>query len=172
MSLLDFLLAGREGRAWLQRHLISRFGLVLQVSLNIPGIPKRLDGDRDLVEMTGRLIRGNLESAGAVVPCVVTLDNGAGCALLMGLVGADGREVKMIAMKVEARSWGSVIDIDVIGPEGTLHGESLGRDPRRCLLCESAAKECAREKRHDINTLREAASRLVNEGIRDLSGSV
>jgi holo-ACP synthase CitX len=151
--------------------VISRFGLVLQVSLNIPGIPKILEGDRELVEMTGQLIRGDLESAGALIPYVAILDNGAGCAQLMGLIEVDAREAKMIAMNVEARRWGSVIDIDVIGPEGTLHGEELGRSPRRCMLCDSAAKECAREKRHDINTLRAVGSRLVAEGIRNLSGS-
>ncbi len=89
----------------------------------------------------------------------------------MGFTGGDAREAKVMAMDFEARSWGSIIDIDVIGPEGTIHGVEFGRGPRKCMLCDSGAKECARERKHGTDKLRAVASRLLVEGIRDLSVS-
>ncbi|MDR1510609.1 MAG: citrate lyase holo-[acyl-carrier protein] synthase [Synergistaceae bacterium] len=155
------LLAGREERAWTQKFMLGVGGVncVVQISLNIPGLPKNISGDAETVAATRRFFLAELASA---PPFRVILLNGAGAAEIFPLAG-DAAEAKKIAIMMEdGHEWGRVFDIDVITETGPLSRESFGERPRSCLLCEKPAKVCAREARHPSEDLRAEVIRLLH----------
>ncbi|MDR3253947.1 MAG: citrate lyase holo-[acyl-carrier protein] synthase [Synergistaceae bacterium] len=170
VDILPRLLAAREARAYLQRFFIGNVrwtGFVLQISLNIPGWPKRLDGDEAAIAAGEAAIR----SALPVRPFAnVFLRDAAGLAALMafrdlrgGGVEPDVKNVKKISAEIERReTWGRALDIDVVTGRGPLSRSSVGLEPRRCLLCSEDAKICARMGRHRMDDLREMAGRLIS----------
>jgi holo-ACP synthase CitX len=163
MDFLARVLEGREGRARSQARFFEEGLTVVQVSLNVPGFPKRLDGDLFCIEQAGLKIREKVLSEGGRVALEVGLLNGAGYALLLG-VRLEGSAVCLkkacIALE-EDLPWGRALDLDVLTPWGGIDRRSLGEPPRKCLLCGDEAKTCSRESRHDRVRIREAMRELL-----------
>lgn len=153
---LAAVMSGREERAAVQSRMLSGGdGLfVCQISLNVPGFPKRLDGDAFLLEK----IAGDLMKKICCPPLdKVKLENGAGLALLMLFDGGrdKARGAKLAGISIEENGTGGrVADIDVITGDGPLTRADFGREPRRCVICGGLSKECARERRHTYEELR------------------
>ncbi|MDR1019507.1 MAG: citrate lyase holo-[acyl-carrier protein] synthase [Synergistaceae bacterium] len=164
---LRALLAAREERAWLQKYLLGAFsGLgshcVAQISLNIPGWPKRLSGDERALRAGGSLfLRETADSARPKAGFFLL--NAAGAAIIWVLADAgDTVLVKERAVRIEeGPEWGRVLDIDVITPVGPLSRPAAGIAARRCFLCGREAKVCARTQAHPVRELRGEARRLI-----------
>ncbi|MDR3164669.1 MAG: citrate lyase holo-[acyl-carrier protein] synthase, partial [Synergistaceae bacterium] len=93
------LLGSREERAYVQRLLMSCFetNFVVQISLNMPGLPKNVPGDCEAVFFASRFLLDRLD----VFPSAsVQLRNHAGFACLMPFRG-DARHAKETAISVE-----------------------------------------------------------------------
>lgn len=161
---LEAVMSGREERAAGQSSMLSsgpnRF--VCQISLNVPGFPKRLDGDEAFIEKLASdlVIKICRQPIGKV-----KLENGAGLALLMlfdgGCEAARGAKLAGIAIE-ENGERGRIADIDVITENGPLSRSDLGLGPRQCLLCGKASKECARERCHTYEELRTKTQSLLD----------
>ena len=174
MDSLACVLEGREGRARAQARLLAEGLTVVQVSLNVPGFPKRLDGDLFCIEQAGLRIQEKVRSAGGQVILEIGLLNGAGYALLIGirLAGsAVGLKKACIALE-EGLPWGRALDLDVRTPGGSIDRAALGGAPRRCLLCGDEAKSCGREGRHDRADLRKAMEDLLAQCLQEGGSSV
>lgn len=162
---LASVMSGREERAAVQSRMLSgRDGLfVCQISLNVPGFPKRLDGDAVLLEkFTGDLIN----KICCQPRCAVKLENGAGLAILMLFDGSriPARDAKLAAIFIEENdACGRIADIDVITGAGHLSRSDLGIGPRRCVMCGRLSKECARERRHKYEELRAKMQFLIDD---------
>lgn len=161
MTGLKRLLAGRDERASLQAHILRRSELAVQISLNIPGLPKRMKGDREVVSRVMGLIRGEALHMRSSAPALFFLDNGAGYAGILDAAGADPMAVKRLGMGIENQPWGSVIDVDVISRRGAIHRVHLDGGERKCFLCGLPAKHCARLQCHSFPQLREACQRIL-----------
>ncbi|MDR1134238.1 MAG: citrate lyase holo-[acyl-carrier protein] synthase [Synergistaceae bacterium] len=154
------LLDSREERVYVQGFLMSFAGtdFVVQISLNLPGIPKNVPGDAEAVFFAFRLLFDRL---GYFPSASVQLRNHAGFVCSMPFRGDPGRAKKAAVSVEEGYDWGRVFDIDVITAGGTLSGVSFGRAQRKCFLCPESAKVCARAGTHDMGKLREEALRLL-----------
>lgn len=163
MDALQEVLEGREGRARAQEQLLKAGLTVVQVSLNIPGFPKRLKNDLFCIEKTSWLVRERCLSLGWGIVQEVGLLNGAGYAVLLGVgPGADPKRLKQTCLTLEENlAWGRAIDLDVRGQRGIIGRGILGMPPRRCLLCGEEAKQCSREGRHDGKLLRKIVEELI-----------
>lgn len=53
----------------------------------------------------------------------------------------------------EERPWHRLFDIDVEGENGAISREEIGALPRRCFLCDAAAKNCARSRKHSVEEM-------------------
>lgn len=168
MNAVERILSGKDGRSFLQQLMIRRSQLVVQVSLNIPGFPKKLDGGRLLVDIAGVYFGEKALNHGWEKVCSIFIDNGAGPACLLEIPGGNVETLKRIAMDIESRPWGGVLDIDVYGARGAIHRRDLGESDRKCFLCGGSAKICAREQRHDIAFLREMAAELIQAGLEEM----
>jgi holo-ACP synthase CitX len=169
-EILRRLLAAREERALRQRSFLSSFsageaGCVAQISLNIPGWPKTIEGEERALASGEELL---LEAARGlkIVPVLrARLSNAAGVALIYAFGAAERSltvSLKRISVAVEETAkWGRVLDIDVITPEGPISRADVGLAPRKCLICGNDAKVCARTRRHSAEDLREATKSLL-----------
>ena len=69
-------------------------------------------------------------------------------------VSASPLEVKRICCEVEeTHPLGRLMDVDVIGADGPVSREAVGREPRRCLLCGNEVRYCMRAKNHTTEEL-------------------
>jgi phosphoribosyl-dephospho-CoA transferase len=150
---LERLLSGRDQRALLQGHILRDFDVVVQVSLNIPGLPKAMTGDRELVSLVLERICSASILTGSRPRILFFLDNGAGFAGMTGI-----------------KEWGPVVDVDVITRKGAIHRKSLTGGERPCLLCGMPAKDCARSRRHEFPDLRGAFQKLLTGALEELRG--
>lgn len=149
-QLLAALLKGREERAYFQNFLLQISPTVLQISLNIPGLPKRLANDALAIRKTEDALR----EAGIRPIARVALENAAGLCLLLSCDN-QAREAKLAAVSLEeGLPWGRALDLDVITTAGQLSREELDLQPRTCLLCGDTAKACARSSRHGVGEVR------------------
>ncbi|MBL3593954.1 MAG: citrate lyase holo-[acyl-carrier protein] synthase [Synergistaceae bacterium] len=163
---LSELLRGREERAACQVSLLEDFDAVVQVALNIPGLPKDPPGAEACVATVARRF---VERLGRVPQREVVLANGAGPARLLAFSSLDGETLKALALTLEEeKSWGRLLDIDVIDVRGALSREGMDGSPRSCLLCDLPAKTCARLAGHRPEALRTATLALLAAALDDL----
>jgi holo-ACP synthase CitX len=156
------VLDGRDERRYLQESLFERgASVIVQLALNIPGYPKRMEGDLPCLLRTYTLFRRALpDGAGFLARCL--LENGAGLALCTALLDVDENALKRLCVFLEAGlPWGRILDADVVVPQGPLSRREFGFPPRCCLLCEDDAKSCARRGAHSMHALRETARVLL-----------
>jgi holo-ACP synthase CitX len=167
---LKNLLDAREERALMQKFFLSCPGVigapcVVQLSLNIPGWPKRLKGDELALSRGAEALCGALSGIGVSPLIMSLLSNAAGEAVyyicdVAGDAAAAG--VKRVVAEVEeSAEWGRVLDIDVITVRGQISRADVGFAPRKCLICTDDAKICARRQRHPVSELREMTGRLL-----------
>lgn len=75
-------------------------------------------------------------------------------------------EVKRITCEVEeSHPLGRLMDIDVVGGEGPVPREAVGREPRRCLLCGNEVRYCMRARNHSTDELLARIRQMVNNYI-------
>jgi holo-ACP synthase len=154
------VLSGREERALVQKFLLGARGVsyVLQISLNIPGMPKKMLGDESAISAA-------LSLFSCAIPdrpfSAVFMSNHAGKAGILSF-GGDARLAKAAAVEIEERhEWGRAIDADVITTGGHISRSSLGKNTRTCFLCGEPAAICARSRAHGVTDLRAEVLRLL-----------
>mgnify|MGYP000987923179 CR=1 FL=1 len=162
MDPLGLVLDGREGRARQQSRILAKGLAVVQVSLNIPGFPKSLPGDIRCADRMASSVRESVRSGGGKVVSETGLLNGAGYAVLIGVLLEDEGVARLLKERCialeEEFPWGRAVDVDVITTRGSLGRGEVGKPPRSCLVCGDDAKACGRERRHDTRSLREFIS--------------
>jgi holo-ACP synthase CitX len=164
MSGADFLrrlLAAREERAVAQKNFLSSAdgGCLVQITLNVPGCPKRIENDAS----AALAAEASFKRRTAIEETVrATLINHAGVAIMLLFPALDPMAAKRAGIEVEnIPGWGRVVDIDVVSHNGALSRKDLKLPARVCLICGDDAKHCARERRHDIAELRACVRRLL-----------
>lgn len=160
------LLDSRERRAARQRELLAAYGgedgILLSVTLNIPGPVKDRPQYRRAMEEGLRRLRGLLPDEAVVHEETHNLNTGP-----EGYLCLDGRamnplQAKQMAVEAEAAdSLGRLLDIDVITAAGGVSRSDLGLSGRRCLLCGEDAKVCARSQRHPMEELLAEIDRIL-----------
>lgn len=161
-DLLIALLAAREERAFVQRYILRALGsgCVVQIAVNVPGMPKTILGDADAIAEGERLV---VREIGSAPDIRLTLNGAAGSCVVLGFASIDPCFVKSRCVAVEtANEWGRALDIDVVRDSGPISRSDIGLSPRTCMMCGREAKICARERAHDINDLRREVSRLLS----------
>lgn len=151
---LDHVLGARDRRAALQRALIDGHGLpVLSLTLVSPGAVKDSPGRRRLMDMAENALSDELRRAGMTIRQHSRLDGIAGPEAFWVVVAASDK-LKRLAMKLEeSKPWGRLLDADVVVAGARrepvpMGRQALGCEPRRCLVCGAAAKECIGSRRH------------------------
>ena len=148
---LPAMLTAREQRAARQLALRQKYHRPqLSFGLNIPGPVKTTPALRQLFDQTCLSIRDRLTGLNVDILDSQTLYAPTGNEYLLAFDG-DETVVKAAMTQLEENTpLGRLFDIDIL----TAAGEKLSRsEPRRCLLCERQAQDCARSRRHSVDEL-------------------
>ena len=164
---LEEVLQTRENRVRFQETLAEKYSpdTVISFKLNIPGPVKHNDsiekifsvGRADILEvLTGM-------TCGILYEKEMNLNTGPELFLV---VKASLHEVKnaMIGLE-EEKALGRLYDLDVFIAEGneirTMSREELGFSERKCLVCGKSAKECGRNRTHEINEMHDKIMEIM-----------
>jgi triphosphoribosyl-dephospho-CoA synthase len=154
----EALLRARDERQALLDRLRPPSGeAVVALALNVPGREKSPPGAARLVTWALARVRRALPGS----RLLLRHEDAAGPFALVA-VAAPTLPVKRACLEVEeACPAARLVDLDVYGPDGQqLDRSAVGLPPRRCLLCDGAAADCIRARRH--------AQRHLLEGVRQL----
>lgn len=79
------------------------------------------------------------------------------------VVSGDPMEIKGRLLQIEENHpWGRLWDLDVYrAPDTPITRSDVGAEPRKCLLCDAPAKECARSQKHPLPELLDTITRMV-----------
>ncbi|MEG2204776.1 MAG: citrate lyase holo-[acyl-carrier protein] synthase, partial [Oscillospiraceae bacterium] len=163
VTLADMLDA-RERRAERQRSMRVRHpqAALISFTLNIAGPVKLFElaeqafwEGRQLIER--QLARHRLTACDGEAVVLPT-----GCEALWAVEAAPLRLKALMCAIEDGGRLGRLFDIDVLTPEGEiLSRTALEIPPRRCLLCERPAHECARSRAHSVELLWDATCRII-----------
>ena len=160
---LSDILSAREERVRSRDEFLSENIFACQITLNIPGYPKRLTNDEKAVAKFSRTF---IEQWDSPPLCEKEIANAAGVCWLGFFEGniSAAQKAKRIAVSIEEGTpEGRISDIDIIVQGRTLSRSDLGLPQRRCLLCDRPAKECARDQNHSYNHLRSEFEKLIEK---------
>lgn len=165
---LDQLLASRENRWAKQQALLQENPLTTLVCLTVimPGSVKR--NSQSLI-----VARAALEAVrtafGERLLQMEELDLETGYEAYL-LVSLSIPEAKAIACNVEEQHpLGRLFDVDVIQKDGApASRKTIGRVPRRCLLCDRDARYCMRDHSHTQEEIHKRIDQLVADYVQRL----
>ncbi len=158
---LSEILSGREERVNTRNAHLSDGVFACQVSLNIPGYPKRIQNDRQAIEKFALLFS---HEWGADPFLTENISNEAGLCWIGFFHGdhPDSQRAKKIAVDLEEGTpEGRIFDIDIIVKGISISRAEMGLPSRSCIICGRPAKECARERNHPYSCLRDAVEKLI-----------
>ncbi|MBP5289738.1 MAG: citrate lyase holo-[acyl-carrier protein] synthase, partial [Clostridia bacterium] len=156
---MDEILAAREDRARRQGEMLSHGLPLLSFTLNTPGDIKDSPAIRRFFAVWLDRIR---EALGGKIVKEEARYPKTGPEYLAALRG-DAGEIKRICVAIEeSRPAGRLLDLDVIGTEGTsLSRTGLGFPERKCLICGKPGRACGAGQRHSYKALTEKAGALI-----------
>ena len=168
MATLEQILRSRDERAEHQRELLGAHPGQTLVCLTVvmPGSVKR---SAESLLIAGAAMHALIEEFGSSGPFLETRDLPTGYEAYL-LTSASVQDAKRAVCRIEEEHpLGRLFDIDVIAAGAApLSRESLGLEPRRCLLCGRPARECMREGRHGYDELQARISEMVKHYVEQV----
>ncbi len=163
---LDRLLASREVRASFQRELLDRFPGKTLICLTVimPGKVKR--NTQSLIVSQAALTALIARFGSDILYfCARDLETGFEAYLLTSL---PNDEAKRAVCDIEDNHpLGRLFDMDVIAADGTpVSRQSIGRAPRRCLVCGNEARFCMRNRTHSSEELMARIDEMIGEYVQ------
>ena len=158
----------REERAKRQEELLKAGSPVVSFTMNIAG-PIKYTRAAEVAFNTGiAMLKAELARFNARLTYEEYHIEKTGCEALFTFKGPNARLLKVVAQKVEdATAFSRLFDIDVIGADG----KKLERaKPRKCVICDKPAMECARSRAHSVEELQKKTSELTREAIAYAAG--
>lgn len=161
---LEQVLESRDQRAQDQRQWLARGGVLVCMTLNMPGPRKRFPLADAAFRQGERLLEDQLAGGGLAVLECQEMDRPAGLEYFLRVQGRPDQAKDCTLALEERPPLGRLLDIDVFDQDGRqISRRQLGRPPRQCLLCPRPAAECARSRAHGIQAAAEKAISLMNE---------
>lgn len=163
---LEALLHSRDDRQRLQQELLSSHpdGTLVCLTVVMPGSVKR---NLCSVVTAQAAITALLNRMGDNVQAVTARDLPTGYEAYL-ISGLPALEAKRVTCDIEdSHPLGRLFDIDVIGPDGApISRETVGRAPRRCLLCDHEARWCMRNHSHSQQELMAHIQEMIDEYVQ------
>ena len=155
----SYLEARDQRQQALSRFIGEGHPTVLSLSLNIAGADKLPPGSAGLFAWALREIRAVCAPGGAFE---VSQDALGHFAIIAS--GRDPLQVKRLAVALEeAKPAARLVDLDVYRSGEQIGRSELGLPARTCLLCDQAAVDCMRSKRHSpLEVIAKAHELLAN----------
>ena len=165
---LDKLLASRDRRVEMQQKLRENYPNLTLVCLTVimPGNIKRNLFSLIVSQAAINALLGSLE--GNIVD-VVTRDLPTGYEAYV-VTSLSRREAKLLACEIEdIHELGRLMDIDVLDADGIpVKRETVGSQPRKCLMCDNEARYCMRNRTHTPQELNAKIQEMIDAYVQQL----
>ena len=165
---LDKLLASRDRRVEMQQKLREKHPNLTLVCITVimPGNIKRNLSSLIVSQAAINALLGNLE--GHIVD-VVTRDLPTGYEAYI-VSSLSRQEAKLLACKIEdTHELGRLMDIDVLDADGIpVKRETVGSQPRKCLMCDNEARYCMRNRTHTPQELNAKIQEMIDAYVQQL----
>ena len=163
---LDALLQSRDNRHALQQQLLQQHPGSALVCLTVvmPGSVKR---NLYSVVTAQAAITALLDRLGEHIQAVRARDLETGYEAYL-ITGLPALEAKRVTCDIEdSHPLGRLFDIDVIDADGSpIPRQTVGGEPRRCLLCENEARWCMRNHSHSQEELMARIQQMIEDYVR------
>ncbi|WP_035292206.1 citrate lyase holo-[acyl-carrier protein] synthase [Clostridium sp. KNHs214] len=162
---LQEILKCREIRVQYQQYLLNKYrNTVISYKLNIPGPIKNNFIIKKIFDEGLQVFKDKLnETSGMVLEeKILYKDSGPE---YFGVLNIFPYLMKKITIDIEeTHALGRLYDFDVLNEKGEqISRQELGREPRKCLLCESNAFECGRARKHKVKELIDKVESMAEE---------
>lgn len=167
---LNDMLEAREARANRQRELLTAFhSTLVSFSMNIAGPVKNSDWILKGYIKGLELLSMQLEDEGFPILHIEERRAFTGNEALLA-VDAPAQDVKRLTCRIEeADGLGRLFDMDVLTPEGRkLDRSEIGLSPRKCLVCDGPAVECASRRKHTLQELQSHTEEILWAHFQDV----
>lgn len=165
---LDKLLASRDRRVEMQQKLREKYPNMTIVCLTVimPGNIKRNLSSLIVSQVAINALLNRLE--GNIVD-VVTRDLETGYEAYV-MTDLSQQEAKLLACDIEDNHpLGRLFDIDILDIDGVpVKRETVGSNPRRCLMCDNEARYCMRNRTHTPQELNAKIQQMVDAYVQQL----
>jgi len=156
--LAEAILLEREERVKYQEKLIKRFNRpLIMVRVNYPGNNKETDVSLSIIKIIDDALVQEFKKKLIFKLFRITSEG----PILIMIVEDEAKKIKEVTIDIEEKHiLGRCVDIDVYDENGIgLSRETLGRNTRKCFVCDEDAKICIREQKH---TFWEVSSFILN----------
>ena len=165
---LDKLLASRDRRVEMQQKLRENYPNSTLVCLTVimPGNIKR---NLSSLIVSQAAINALLNRFEGNIVDIITRDLKTGYEAYL-ITTLSQREAKIIACDIEDNHpLGRLFDIDILDNDGVpVKRETVGSNPRRCLMCDNEARYCMRNRTHTPQELNTKIQQMVNAYVQQL----
>ncbi len=160
MEILD----AKEQRVQKQQKLLQKGSCLLCFTLNIPGSIKCDELFYQGFQEGKRLILQQLDWHHCTILEQEELHSKAGYEWYV-LCDESAEKIKKQMVTIEEENdFGRLLDIDVLGQDGTkISRKDIAMPPRRCLLCDEIATGCSRSRKHSYEELMEKVIAILQE---------
>ena len=163
---LDALLQSRDNRHALQQELLKQHpgGTLVCLTVVMPGSVKR---NLYSVVTAQAALTALLDRLGEHVLATRARDLATGYEAYL-ITGLPALEAKRVTCDIEdSHPLGRLFDIDVIDADGSpIPRQTVGGEPRRCLLCENEARWCMRNRSHSQEELMARIQQMIEDYVR------
>lgn len=166
VTLLEMLEA-RERRALRQRELLAEYGRTMVCfTMNIAGPVKNSPLIRRGYVLGKKLLTQQLTAAGIEVTYFEEIQEKTGNEAIF-LLDADPLSAKRVTVEIEDHApIGRLFDMDILCSDGRkVDRQELGREGRKCLICDGMAQACARSRTHSVAELQEKTRAILEKAI-------
>jgi len=152
---IEAILKAREERMFYQKRLIEDYKKTLiAFKLNIPGPEKDGPLYRKIFNNGYSILKNSLEinNISIVFERIFLKSTGSEAFLI---VDKEAKAVKVVCTEIEDKDkLGRIYDFDVIDYAGkTIGRREIGRDQRKCFLCDEYVWACSRSRAHSLEEM-------------------
>ena len=164
------VLNAKDKRVALQQKIFEKYPdqTLVDVNLNIPGPIKNNRYLEKLFNYGIKELENSWDKLGYSYKLVVSLDEDTGCENFY-ILDLPIKIVKKTTIDFEDQTeLGRLFDADVLVKDknAAISRRDLGKQPRKCFICNRPAKECARSRRHSVAEMQNYISKLYTKNVK------
>lgn len=163
---LDQLLASREERASFQKELLKSYPGTTLVCLTVimPGKVKR--NLQSLIVAQAALTALVCAFGDSMLKLEVR-DRQTGYEAYLETTLSHGEAKRKTCSIEDTHPLGRLFDLDVIDADGVpISRETIGLNPRKCLICDNEARYCMRNRTHTLSELSARIDEMIEAYVR------
>ena len=163
---LDQLLASREERASFQKELLKSYPGKTLVCLTVI-MPGKVKHNLQSLIVAQAALTALVSAFGDSMLKLVVRDRQTGYEAYLETTLSHGEAKRKTCSIEDTHPLGRLFDLDVIDADGVpISRETIGLNPRKCLICDNEARYCMRNRTHTLSELSARIDEMIEAYVR------